>query len=499
MRAMFAERRGFESASPYSLLPFRFARLPHAAGRVLVTSEVGEYLFLSNDDFRAFLDGRLDRGASVYQDLVAKHFLYEGASQTVTRLLAAKLRTKKSFLRGGPSLHIFVVTLRCDQSCHYCQVSRQSPDRTRFDMSEEASCHAVARMFETPSRELTVEFQGGEPLLAFPLIKQIVEQIVERNRSECRAITFTITTTLHHATDEVLSFLKQHSFNVSTSLDGPQELHDANRPNPTRDAYQRTINGLEKAKMTLGVERIAALTTLTRASLGSPEAIVDEYVRHGFRSIFLRPVSPYGFAVRARRRIGYDTLDFLAFYARALAHILELNKRGVILEEAYAATLLTHILTPFASNYVDLRSPAGAGLGVIVYNYDGSVYASDEGRMLAEMGDRTFRLGDVREEYDTLMRSTAMQLVLATGVAEALPGCSDCAFLPYCGADPVHAHAREGDPVGHRAHSEHCRRHTGLFELLFRYLDEADPEVMRIFLAWVLKRAPAELAHGAKS
>jgi hypothetical protein len=44
--------------------------------------------------------------------------------------------------------------------------------------------------------------------------------------------------------------------------------------------------------------------------------------------------------------------------------------------------------------YVDLRRPAGIGLGALVYNYDGKVFASDEGRMLAEMGDRTFELDD---------------------------------------------------------------------------------------------------------
>jgi His-Xaa-Ser system radical SAM maturase HxsB len=413
------------------------------------------------------------------------------------RLIAAKLRTKKSFLRGGPSLYLFVVSLRCDHSCHYCQVSRQSPDRSRYDMSSDTARHAVTRIFESPSSILTVEFQGGEPLLAFPIIKQVVEDIVARNVREGRSITFTVTSTLHHATDDVLSFLKTHNFAVSTSIDGPASIHNANRANPTRDAHERTVASLQRAKEILGADRLAALTTLTRASLSMPEAIIDEYVRLGFRSIFLRPVSPYGFAVRAKRRIGYDVDEFLTFYQRALRYIIELNKRGIILEEAFATTLLTHILTPFPSNYTDLRSPAGAGLGVLVYNYDGSVYASDEGRMLAEMGDQTFRLGAVTASYADLMRSTAMQLLLATGVAESLPGCSDCAFLPFCGADPVHSLAKEGDPIGHRAFSDHCHRHMGLFELLFRYLADADPDVMRIFLAWVQKRSPNEFKRDA--
>ena len=51
-------------------------------------------------------------------------------------------------------------------------------------------------------------------------------------------------------------------------------------------------------------------------------------------------------------------------------------------------------------------SPAGIGLGALVYNYDGDVYASDEGRMLAEMGDHTFRLGNCRSSsYADIMLS----------------------------------------------------------------------------------------------
>jgi hypothetical protein len=81
-----------------------------------------------------------------------------------------------------------------------------------------------------------------------------------------------------------------------------------------------------------------------------------------------------------------------------------------------------------------------------------------------------------------------MQMLAAAGLAESLPGCSDCAFVPYCGPDIAAALARANDPVGHRARSEHCVRHNGLFRILFRYLAGADPDVMSTFLAWVHHR-----------
>ena len=67
------------------------------------------------------------------------------------------------------------------------------------------------------------------------------------------------------------------------------------------------------------------------------------------------------------------------------------------------------MLTNDDPGYVDLTSPAGIGIGAIVYNYDGDVYASDEGRMLAEMGDTTFRLGNVHaDSYEEIMLSEAL-------------------------------------------------------------------------------------------
>jgi His-Xaa-Ser system radical SAM maturase HxsB len=493
------KRDGFEQAEVfvadgrYRLLPFRFARVPGVADKVLLTSEVGEWEFIAGRDFHSFVHGALGRQSDTYANLLAKHFCYEGNPDTAIRLLSTKYRTKKAFVGRGPELHIFVVSLRCDHSCHYCQVSRQSQDRHRFDMTPKTAKAAIDRLFESPSRNLTVEFQGGEPLLAFDTVSLITREIVRRNSYHKRNLTFTITSTLHHLTHEMAEFFREHRFQISTSLDGPEELHNANRPSPSRDSYQRTLAGVELARGVVGHSSVAALTTLTRRSLDQPEKIISTYVDLGFKSIFLRPLSPYGFAIKSEKKIGYSMAEFLSFYRRALSHILDLNRRGTAVEEAYAAVLLTHILTPYASGYVDLRSPAGAGLGVMVYNYDGDVYASDEARMLAEMGDKTFRLGSVHDAYAVLMRSDAMRVLRASGAAETLPGCADCAFLPYCGADPVFAHSRQGDPIGYRPTSDFCRKHMGLFEILFEHLAEADRVTMRTFLGWVTRQDPRRL------
>jgi radical SAM protein with 4Fe4S-binding SPASM domain len=95
------------------------------------------------------------------------------------------------------------------------------------------------------------------------------------------------------------------------------------------------------------------------------------------------------------------------------------------------------MLTNDDPGYVDLTSPAGIGIGALVYNYDGDVYASDEGRMLAEMGDKTFRLGNLHtDSYQDIILSEALLAPLEESFAESAPMCNDCAFEPFCGADP---------------------------------------------------------------
>ncbi|UFW46267.1 MULTISPECIES: His-Xaa-Ser system radical SAM maturase HxsB [Bradyrhizobium] len=477
----------------YDLLPFRFARLPGAPENILVTSEAGEFAFVSPDDLSALAQGR-SLPEQTADRLEAVQIIRRGGSDLPVRLLATKLRTRKSFLRGGPKLHIFVVTLRCDHSCRYCQVSRASDQSDRYDMSEATANAAIDRLFDAPGMELTVEFQGGEPLLAFDRIRHIVETISRRSGAGPRQIRYTITSTLHHLSDEILAFLQQHQFHVSTSLDGPAELHDSNRPLPGRNSHARTLEGIARVRAALGEDRLCALTTLTARSLLSPEAIVDEYVRLGFRAIFLRPLSPFGFAAKAERRIGYTSEQYLSFYERALDHIFRLNRGGTPIVEVYASLLLGSMLTAFPSGYVDLRSPVGAGFGTMVYNYDGGVYASDEGRMLAEMGIQALRLGSVHDRFADLIASDAMQLLAGGGLAEAIPGCSDCAFVHYCGPDPAGSLVTSGDPVGHRAFNEHCKRHTGLFNLLFARLARSDAATRRICEEWAFGRPALEVA-----
>jgi His-Xaa-Ser system radical SAM maturase HxsB len=349
-------------------------------------------------------------------------------------------------------------------------------------------------MLDSPAEYITMEFQGGEPLLAFDVIQHAVSIARPRAVQKNKYLDIVITSNLAYLTDEILDYCKRERIKLSTSLDGPAFIHNANRPRPGNNSYQMAIDGIKRARKVLGTEQVAALMTTTQFSLRHPKEIIDEYVRQSFHSIFLRPISPYGFAVKTRRRTGYEMDEFLDFYKTGLEHILEINRKGYNLVEIYSKILLQKILTPHGTGYVDLQSPSGAGLGVLVYNYDGDVYATDEARMLAEMDDRTFRLGNVLQHTRAqILTSPAFIQVLEAACNQSLPGCSDCAFQPYCGADPVYHHAVQGDMIGFRPTSGFCKKNMEIIKHLFGLLRTGNSETQNILWGWITERNLAEM------
>jgi uncharacterized protein len=479
----FAGRAAFAPPADYRLLPCRFLALDDR--RVVVTNEVGEHVVMTRDQLRTFAGRTLATGEPLYRELKAKHFLFDDESRTALDLLAIKVRTRRAAVARLTGLHIFVVTLRCDHSCHYCQVSRQTEDKTRFDMTPAHADRALELVFASPSPAIKIEFQGGESLLNFALIRHVVVEAERHNASHRRDLQFVIASNLTQIDDEILEFARDHRIYFSTSLDGPQDLHDANRPLRGGSSYRAALDGVARIRATLGPEFVSALMTTTPASLPRVTEIIDEYVRLGFHSIFLRSLSPYGFAVRTRLVRGYDITDWLAFYRRGLAHILELNRRGVRIREELTALLLGKMFSPSGTAYVDLQSPAGIAIGALVYNYDGKIYASDEGRMLAEMGDPGFCLGSLDDQtFASVMTNDALHGMLEDSLPESAPMCSDCAFLPWCGADPTFHQATQRDVVGHKAFSAFCAKQMAVLRHLVTLLED-DPEAARILRSWI--------------
>ncbi len=263
-------------------------------------------------------------------------------------------------------------------------------------------------------------------------------------------------------------------------------MHDRNRPKPDRNGYELTINGINRVKSEIGVDHISALMTTTGRSLEYSKEIVDEYIRNDLHAIFLRPLSPFGFAVTKGHINRYDTEKWLSFFIESLTYIIEINKQGYYLIEQYSSLVLTKMLTPRDLGYVDLQSPTGALISGIIYNYDGDIYASDEARMQAEMGHKEFRLGNINyDSYEDVISNDFMLDSIEKSISISCPKCSTCAFLPYCGSDPVYHLATQNNVVGNKQLSGFCKKNMGIFKHLIKLIEFGDEETKRVLRSWV--------------
>lgn len=462
--------------------PFRSRVL--ADGFFLATSQSGDHAFFAPDEFDQFRQSPQLLSLRRQAELRARFLLGDShPSIGVRRLIASRVAAKRETVSSGPSLHILVPTLQCAHSCRYCQVSRSMHDQghTLSLTDLDAACDTI---FESPSPTLTVEFQGGDPLLRFDLIERAVLRIKARNVAESRRIRFVVASTLHQLDTPMCAFFKAHGVHLSTSIDGPRELHNRNRPIPGRDSYERTAAGIALAREHMGHDSVAALMTTTKASLDHADAIVDEYVRLGFREIFLRPLSSYGFAKRNQALLGYSVEDFFAFYRRGLERVFHWNRQGVDIREVYTSILLNKMLSTFDAGYVDLQSPTGAGSSVLVYNYDGHVYPSDEARMLAETGDTSLRMGRIGMPLQSLLKSPVRSVLIDASDVQKAPHCQACPYSLFCAPNPVDAQAQFGTPYVVAHDTEHCQRHMGMFDALFTKLRTADEDMQDLLYAW---------------
>ena len=109
--------------------------------------------------------------------------------------------------------------------------------------------------FRSPSSSMKIEFQGGEPLLHMDLIESMVAHAQQLAQQTSKSVSFVIATNLALLDDRILRFAASNDVFFSTSLDGPSDLHNANRPRPGGDSWQRAVDGIQRVRETLGHHR----------------------------------------------------------------------------------------------------------------------------------------------------------------------------------------------------------------------------------------------------
>jgi His-Xaa-Ser system radical SAM maturase HxsB len=473
---------------------FRFKKLKND---YLLTNDAGDYVFLEKKFFDKYLQGKLDKKSGVYKELVKKNFIRDNINFDS---YVEKYASKHHYLFAGPSLHIIVTTLRCNYSCLYCQASSKKNNNTKFDLDLGTAKQIVDFIFSTPNPNIAIEFQGGEPLLNWPVVKFIVEYAKKKNESLDKNLELRLVSNFSLMDEEKMQFFFDNQVSLCTSIDGPEEVHNKNRPFLPSSSYQETTKWLGKAmdefrkrekkkgkgkgKEKAYVYQPSALVTVSRYSLKYPKEIIDEYLKWGFESIFLRPLSPLGSAGKTWSTIGYTPEEYLKFYQKALDYILILNKKDKRFSEKTASIIATKILTDKDPNYLEMRSPCGAGLGQLAYDYNGDIFTCDEGRMMSYTGEKMFRLGIVgKNTYKEIIDNPVLKTMCLASETSCQTGCAHCVYQPYCGICPIYNFAANGSIFSQKPVDFRCKITQSIFDLIFGYLK--DKKAKKIISGWV--------------
>ncbi len=468
-----------------SKLTYNYFNFKQLGDKILLTNDCGGWLFLSLNDFNKFISHPEMLDFELLSLLKENYFFTREKLYCLTEGQVEKTRISKSHLFHPTSLFIIVINENCNCDCIYCQASSNiSSCRNKREMDRKTIKGILDFIIASEIKNISIEFQGGEPLLSFHLIKHAVNYINSIDIGD-RKISFSVVSNLSLLTEDMTDFFKANNISVSFSLDGDEHIHNFNRRIGSQNkSFELTKQGLKL--LNDYAVNYGAIQTTTRMALSHAHNIVDTYREIGLKEIFVRPLTRLGAASDRWENIGYTAEEFLSFYNDVLEYILELEENGTEIRETTASIFLSKIYNNMAIDYMDLRSPCGACIGQMAFDPDGNIYSCDEGRMLSYMGDNMFMLGNVHtHEYADIIKCDKCKQICAASVMESSPYCSTCVYLPYCGICPVLNYHMNGNMFSVQRDDYRCKIYKGMLDKIFSIISSGDDAKVKVLKKWV--------------
>lgn len=451
----------------YAIVPFNSK---HIKDKVLVSSQLGHWALLTRQEFKELGAFKLKPASSLFRNLHDNGLVVDEAN--ISGVLDDYKRMNANLFRDT-SLHIAVITTHCNLACRYCQAKAKEED-----MGYDVASQILKYIFGVSNQLVTLEFQGGEPLLNWKTLSFLVRHAHKINKDKDLKITLVSNLTL--LDDKKMNFLAKHKVELCGSLDGPKKIHDANRRFKSgKGTYDIVLKNIKAYERKYG-KKVSLLPTITNNSFPYYKQIIDEYVRLGQTTISLRPMNRMGAACFNWNDLGYTAEEFLEFYRKSLDYIISLNRKGIFIKERTASFILEKIINRNDPGFVEMMNPCGAGRASIVYMPDGSVYPCDEARMV---NDEMFKLGNIlNEDYEDLMKKDNLLNLQQSSLVNLWDYTS--VFSPWLGTCPVVNYATQNNIVS----KVHCSLMHKVYKGQFNYIFEKLIEVQdykRIFYTWI--------------
>jgi len=389
-----------------------------------VTSLVHDLVTLLSDDHRSdpilSLKGKYRKAEikDALSYLGKEGFLKDGQSDS-----AKKPSLKK---RSGIRHLELMVTHGCNMGCRYCygshgvEIWKDSPylyGARSIGMSSETARKGVDFLFSQSGqqKELSIIFFGGEPLLEFGLIQQMVIYIREKEAENRKKVNLSLSTNGFLLNQRVVDFLVKNRIGCQVSIDGPKEVHDRNRCLPDgRGSYDEILPGIRRL-IARRKGKAPARATVTHGQINLPE-VTEHLLSMGFGSVHLEP------AIGKSEETDISKEDVAEIKRQHEALALYLVK-SVGNNRHFNYTNLVRFIRQTRVVRERLAHYCGAGRTYFALSQDGTFYPCHR-----FVGMDEYRMGDLERGMDLTVQRRILDLTV-----DNRPVCRECWARYLCG------------------------------------------------------------------
>ena len=358
---------------------------------------------------------------------IGKLFTEDGFSD-----IAGSLKAKTSGVVKALCLHI---AHTCNLNCSYCFASQGKFNGERGLMSFEVGKRALDFLVQNSGtrHNLEVDFFGGEPLINFGVVKQLVEYARSIEKKTNKNFRFTLTTNGVLIDDDVIDFANREMSNVVLSLDGRKEVHDRFRVDYNGNgSFDKIVPKFQRLVEKRGNKDYYMRGTFTH---NNPDFLEDikTMLDLGFTELSMEPVvcSPDDPSALTEQ----DKAIVMEQYEKLAELMLKRQKEG-------RPFTFYHYMIDLKSGPCIYKRVSGCGSGTeyMAVTPWGDLYPCHQ-----FVGDDNYKLGNVFEGVNNI----EIQNKFANSNVYTKPECKDCWAKLYCsGGCPANSYHATGDING---------------------------------------------------
>lgn len=367
-----------------------------------------------------------------YDEILALKEAGQLFSPDTFRPMANTLKSRTSGVVKALCLH---VAHTCNLNCAYCFASQGKYKGERAVMSFEVGKQALDFLVAHSGtrKNLEVDFFGGEPLMNFDVVKQLVAYARTLEPKFHKTFRFTLTTNGVLIDDDVIDFCNREMSNVVLSLDGRKEIHDRYRVDYAGNgSWEKIVPKFQKLVAVRGGKNYYMRGTFTHAN---PDFLKDiqTMLDLGFTELSMEPVVC---AEDSPDRLTETDLPIVCEQYEQLAELMIRRRR-----EGRPFTFYHYMIDLTGGPCIYKRiSGCGSGTEYMAVTPWGDLYPCHQ-----FVGEERFKLGDIW----TGVTNTAVQNEFAGCNVYAHPECGDCWARLYCsGGCAANAYHATGSVTG---------------------------------------------------